>query len=117
MQSAALNHPQAQTSLRMKSLVKFVMPVLFLLIGIAIYELSTPQLVMLALVSGLVLAVFFKVENILSADANEISRSITGAGMDGGSFHHKKSVAVKKTNVIADGGSFERASSILNNRA
>ncbi len=116
MQSAAISHHQAHTGLRMKGLVKFVIPVLFLLIAVAIYELSTIQLVMLALVSGLVLALSFKIENMLSVDANEISKSIMGAGMDGGSFHHQKSTGVKTSTVIADGGSFERASSKLKNR-
>jgi len=120
MQSATLiRHQahQAHTGLRMKSLVKFAIPVIFLLIAVAIYELNTAQLVMLALVSGLVLALFYRVENMLSADVNEVSESIMGAGMDGGSFHHKKSTCVKKGTVNADGGSFERASSRINNQS
>ena len=116
MQSATISH-QAHTGLKMKSLVKFAIPLSFMLIAVAIYELSTVQLVMLALVSGLVFALFFKIENMLSADANEISKSIMGAGMDGGSFHHQKSTRVKTSTIIADGGSFERASSKLKHKA
>lgn len=116
MQSVALSHQQAHSALRIKSLVKFALPVVFLLLAVAIYELSTAQLVIMALVSGLVLALFYRIENMLSADVNEISNSIKGAGMDGGSFHHQKSAAVKTSTVIADGGSFERASAKLHNR-
>jgi membrane protein implicated in regulation of membrane protease activity len=117
MQSVAIAHHQASHSgLRVKGIVKFVIPILFLLIAVAIYELSTIQLVMLALVSVLVLALFSRVENILSADAKDFSNMIGGAGMDGGSFHHQKSVDVKTGAVITDGGSFERASSKCSNR-
>jgi len=117
MQSVALSHKQAHSGLRIKSLVKFALPVVFLLLAVAIYELSTAQLIMLALVSGLVLALYYRVENMLSADANVVSESIMGSGMDGGSFHHQKSSCVKKGTVIADGGSFERASSKINNQS
>ena len=117
MQSVTTSHQQVHTGLRMKSLVKFVIPILFLLIAVAVYELSTAQLIILALLSGLLLALLFRIENMLSVDANEISSSITGAGMDGGSFHHQKSSAIKTAAVITDGGSFERASAKHQNRA
>ncbi len=113
MQSIAISHhQQSHSGLQVSGVAKLVISALLLLVAVVVYELSVPHLIMLALVSGLVLALFYRIENMSSIGANNAIHTMNRAGMDGGSFHHQAGrVKAGSGSVIADGGSFERATS------
>lgn len=92
--------------------VKFFFLALFALsLGYVFYHFSAAYLGLFALVSGLVLAIAFRIENIQMHVGN--SRRATGnTCADGGTFHSEplKPVTVSARAVVHDGGSFERSS-------
>lgn len=76
-----------------------------------LYYFSAAQLGLLALVSGLVLAIVFRLENI-QIQAGDYWRVTGNTCSDGGTFHAapKNPVTVSARAVVLDGGSFERSS-------
>lgn len=102
--------PLQQTRFRLPAAaVKFFL--LALLLGYVFYHFSAAYLGLFAVVTGLVLAIAFRIENIQMHVGN--SRRVTGnTCTDGGTFHSEPQnpVTVNARAVVRDGGSFERSS-------
>lgn len=111
MQTTASYTPQQTRSGSVQALV-IKATIAVCLIAYSIYQFSTGHLVLIALISGLLLAVLSRLDNINSIDAGHHKRAANSTSFDGGTYNRKQlsKDSVCATPATNDGGSFGHSS-------